>query len=112
VNGDFSAPFYKVVSDNRGVNNKLTITHGDLNKIAALGGAAFFEKKKFRWTVFASKGTNAKKAAAARVIELERPGGFATLPGNIYITGTASEGGATLAHGRHLPVCGWQQRHT
>lgn len=97
--GDFSAPFYTVVSDNRGVNNKLTLTHGDLNKIASLGGAAFFERKKFRWTVLSSKGTNVKKAAASRIIDLERPGGFATLPGSVYITGTATEGGATLANG-------------
>src|SRR4051812_11881775 len=31
-NGDFSKPFYTTVSDNKGVVNKLTITHGDLNK--------------------------------------------------------------------------------
>lgn len=96
--GDFSKPFYTVVSDNKGVVNKLSITHGDLNKIASLGGADFFQKKKFRWTVFSSKGTNSKKAGQSRVIELERPGGFAVLPGNLYLTGTATEGGATLAN--------------
>jgi starch-binding outer membrane protein SusE/F len=95
-NGDFSRPFFTVVSDNRGVLNKLTITHGDLNQIARLGGADFFQKKKFKWTVLASKGTNVKKAAVSRIVELERPGGFAVLPGAMYITGTASEGGATL----------------
>lgn len=98
VTGDFSKPFYTVVSDNRGVNNKLTITHGDLNKIAALGGAAFFERKKFKWTVLSSKGTNVVKAAVSRTIDLERPGGFATLPGSVYITGTATEVGTTLAN--------------
>jgi len=97
-NGDFSKPFYTTVSDNKGVVNKLTITHGDLNKIAGLGGADFFQKKKFRWTVFSSKGTNSKKAIPSRVIELERPGGFAVLPGTLYLTGTATEGGATLAN--------------
>jgi hypothetical protein len=97
-NGDFSQPFYTTVSDNKGVVNKLTITHGDLNKIASLGGADFFQKKKFRWTVFSSKGTNSRKATQARVIELERPGGFAVLPGTLYLTGTATEGGATPAN--------------
>ena len=96
--GDFSNPFYTVVSDNRGVNNKLTLTHGDLSKIAALGGSAFFQRKKFRWTVLSSKGTNVKKAAASRVIDLERPGGFAVLPGAMYITGSASEGGDVLVN--------------
>jgi hypothetical protein len=97
-NGDFSNPFYIVTSDNKGVLNKLTISHGDLNKIAELGGASFFEKKKFKWTVLASKGTNVKKATLSRTIELERPGGFAVLPGALYIGGTATENGDGLAN--------------
>jgi hypothetical protein len=96
--GDFSAPFYTIVSNNRGVENKLTLTHGQLNQIAALGGAEFFEKKKFKWTVLASKGTNVKKATAARVIELERPGGFDVLPGSVYLYGSATEVGDNLAN--------------
>lgn len=98
VTGDFSNPFYVALSDNKGVNNKLTISHGDLNKIAALGGADFFQKKKFKWTVLASKGTNVKKATVSRTIELERPGGFAVLPGSLYLSGTATEGGDVLAN--------------
>lgn len=97
-NGDFSKPFYKVVADNKGVLNKLTITHGDLNKIAKLGGADYFQRKKFRWTVLASKGTNIKKADISAIIDLERPGGFDVLPGAVYLTGDASEGGATLGN--------------
>jgi starch-binding outer membrane protein SusE/F len=97
-NGDFSKPFYTVVSDNKGVQNKLSFSHGDLNRVAALGGADFFQKKKFKWTVLASKGTNVKKSAVSRIIELERPGGFAVLPGTVYITGTATETGDVLAN--------------
>src|SRR5688500_13076567 len=41
-NGDFSQPFYTLVSDGKGIQNKLTISHGDLNRIAELGGADFF----------------------------------------------------------------------
>jgi starch-binding outer membrane protein SusE/F len=95
--GDFSNPFYTVVSNNRGVENKLTLTHGQLNQIATLGGAEFFEKKKFKWTVLASKGTNVKKSAASRVIEIERPGGFEVLPGAVYIYGSATEVGDQLS---------------
>ena len=98
ANGDFSKPFYTVVSDNKGVMNKLSLSHGDLNNIAKMGGSAFFEKKKFKWTVLSSKGTNVKQAASSRVIELERPGGFEVLPGNLYISGSATEGGADLAN--------------
>ncbi len=95
-NGDFSKPFYTVVSNNRGVENKLTLTHGQLNQVAALGGADFFQRKKFKWTVLASKGTNVKRAAQTRTIDLERPGGFAQLPGNVFIYGTATEVGNNL----------------
>lgn len=96
-NGDFSKPVFTVVSDNKGVLNKLSITHGDLSKIAALAGADFFQKIKLKWTVLSSKGTNVKPASISRIIEVERPGGFAVLPGQMYITGTASENGDVLA---------------
>lgn len=96
--GDFSQPFYKVVSDGKGVNNKLSLSYGDLNNIAKLGGAKFFEKKKFKWTVYASKGTNVKKATISRTIEIERPGGFDVMPSKVYISGTATENGTTLAN--------------
>jgi hypothetical protein len=97
-NGDFSKPFYTVLSDNKGLLNKLTITHGDLNKAAALGGADYFQKKKFRWTVLAYKGTNVVKATESRIVELERPGGFADIPGTLYLSGTATEAGNVLAN--------------
>jgi starch-binding outer membrane protein SusE/F len=98
VGGNFSAPFYTIVSDNRGVDSKLTLSHGQLNQIASLGGADFFEKKKFIWTVRSSKGTNVKTATVSRTIELERPGGFRNLPGAVYIVGTATENGDVLAN--------------
>jgi hypothetical protein len=97
-NGDFSKPFYKIVSDGNGVNNKLSISYGALSNIAKLGGVEFFQKKKFKWTVYSSKGTNVKRSPVSRTIEIERPGGFDVLPGNLYISGTATENGATLAN--------------
>jgi starch-binding outer membrane protein SusE/F len=95
--GDFSEPFYTTVSNGKGVETKLTLTHAELNKIAQLGGSDFFEKKKFKWTVLASKGSNIKPAAESRTIELERPGGFDVLPADMYITGSATEGGTDIS---------------
>jgi starch-binding outer membrane protein SusE/F len=95
--GDFSAPFYTTVSNGKGVENRLSLTHSELNKIASLGGADFFEKKKFQWTVRAAKGSNIRLALETRSIELERPGGFDVLPTQLYITGTATENGADPA---------------
>jgi len=98
VGGDFSKPFYTQVSDGKGVQNTLTLSHGDLNKIAALGGAAFFDRKKFIWTVLSSKGTNRIKAKESRTIDLERPAGFDNPPATLYITGSATEGGADISN--------------
>ncbi|HYG19397.1 MAG TPA: SusE domain-containing protein [Ohtaekwangia sp.] len=91
--GDFSSPFYVAVSDGKGVENKMTMSHVDLNRIAMLGGADFFERKKFRWTVRAAKGSNIKLAAQSRIIELERPGGFDVIPTELFLTGSATEDG-------------------
>jgi hypothetical protein len=97
VEGDFSAPFYSTLSNGKGVENKLTLSHADLNTIASMGGADFFEKKKFKWTVLASKGSNIKITPTSKTIELERPGGFAVLPSELYITGSATEGGDDIS---------------
>jgi len=97
VGGDFSNPVYKISSDGNGVQNRLTLSHKDLNKIANLGGIRSLETGKLIWTVFSIKGTNVKKATVTRTIELQRPAGFADIPSEVYITGSATEGGATLS---------------
>jgi hypothetical protein len=97
LDGDFSSPFYSTLSNGKGVENKLTLSHGNLNTIASMGGANFFEKKKFKWTVLASKGSNIKITSTSKTIELERPGGFAVIPSELYITGSATEGGSGVS---------------
>src|SRR5688500_1106662 len=76
VEGDFSAPFYSTLSNGKGVENKLTLSDADLNSIASMGGADFFEKKKYKSTVLASKGSNIKITPTSKTIDLEIPGGF------------------------------------
>jgi hypothetical protein len=102
VGGDFSKPFYMVVSDGKGIQNTLTLSQSDLNKIAALGGAAFYERKKFKWAVFSSKGTNRVKGKTSRVIDLERPAGFPNPPDVLYLTGSATEGGTDINNALQL----------
>ncbi|RFZ89926.1 hypothetical protein D0C36_24095 [Mucilaginibacter conchicola] len=95
--GDFSKPVTKVLSDGAGVQTQLTISHKDLNKIANAAGIASSSIGKLKWTVIASKGINAKPASASRTLQLERPAGFAENPADLYITGSATEGGADLS---------------
>lgn len=94
--GDFSKPIYKSVSDGGGVQNQITFTHKVLTKIAALGDIQSSSTGKLKWTVIASKATNKKAAAVSRIISLTRPAGFAEVPANLYLTGSATEGGADV----------------
>ncbi|MBS7564086.1 SusE domain-containing protein [Mucilaginibacter sp. Bleaf8] len=95
-NGDFSQPIYTTVSDERGMANRLNMSHADLNKIAQLAGIATQGKGKIKWTVWASKGINQQKTGVSRIMEIERPEGFAEIPTDLYLTGTATEGGTDL----------------
>ncbi len=96
--GDFSAPVYKMASDGNGVQNKLTLSHKDLNRIASFAGIQSLETGKLKWTVLASKGTNVKQASLSRTIEVETPAGFAEIPTEVFITGDGTEAGADLAN--------------
>lgn len=104
--GDFSAPVYKIASDGNGVQNKLTLSHKDLNRIANFAGIKSLETGKLIWTVLASKGTNVKKAALSRTIEVERPAGFAEIPTEVYLTGDATEAGTNLSSAIKLKSTG------
>jgi hypothetical protein len=95
--GDFSNPIAKITSDGGGVQNKLTLSHKDLNSIAGKAGIAALGTGKLKWTVNASKGYNILPAAESRTIEVERPNGFAEIPVDVFLTGDATEAGADLA---------------
>ena len=94
--GDFSKPVYKVLSDAAGVQPQVTITHKDLTKIAALCGINSSSTGNIKWTVIASKATNKKPGQESRILQVERPAGFAEVPANLYLTGSATEAGDDL----------------
>ncbi|MEZ0484340.1 SusE domain-containing protein [Fibrella aquatica] len=95
-NGDFSKPIYKLASDQNGVMNKATVTHATLNRVAALAGIGSLGQGKLKWTVQASRGINVKQATQSRVLNVERPAGFAEVPAEVYLTGDATEAGTDL----------------
>jgi hypothetical protein len=92
--GNFSKPVYKVVSDGSGVQAQATITQKDLNKIASLAGIDASSTGQVKWAVIASKATNTKLSTTTRTLSIERPAGFAVLPDALFLTGSATEGGA------------------
>ena len=95
--GDFSAPVAKFAADGGGVQNKLTLSHKDLNSIAGKAGIESLSTGKLKWTVLASKGYNIQPAAESKTIEVERPNGFAEIPTDVYLTGEATEAGTDLS---------------
>lgn len=95
--GDFSNPIAKIPSDGGGVQNKLNLSHKDLNSLAGKAGIPALGTGKLKWTVLASKGFNIQPAKEARTIEVERPNGFAEIPVDVFLTGDATEVGADLS---------------
>lgn len=96
ADGDFSNPVSVVTADNNGGDNHATITHKQLNQIAALAGVESAEEGTLKWTVYASKGINPVKAEEERTLTVTRLAGFAEVPAQLYITGEATEVGADL----------------
>jgi hypothetical protein len=94
--GDFNNPAFKVVSDGNGLQPQLTISHKDLTKVAASCGITASSKGNVSWTVIASKASNRKPMQESRMLQLERPAGFAEVPAEVYLTGSATEGGDDL----------------
>ena len=97
TSGDFSTPVFMIASDKNGSVSSATLTHKQLNQIAALSGVESAQKGTLKWTVFSSKGFNPVKAEKEQTITVTRLPGLADIPDKLYVTGEASEGGADLS---------------
>lgn len=97
-NGDFSSPAGRIASDNNGGDNKATLTHKQINKIAAQAGIESAAQGTLKWTVYSSKGYMPVKAKEERSLTVTRLAGLADIPEQLYLTGAATEGGADLSN--------------
>src|SRR5690554_1877621 len=95
--GDFSDPIAFLVSDNNGMESHVTLTHKQINRVAATAGMEAEEQGTLKWTVYASKGYMPAKAVETRTLTVTRLAGFADIPEEVYITGEATEGGANVS---------------
>lgn len=95
--GDFSNPLLFVASDNNGGATHASVTHKQMNRIAALAGIASAEQGTLKWTVFSSKGYKQVKASETRLLTIIRLAGFADIPDQLYLTGEATEVGNNIA---------------
>ncbi|CAH0152418.1 MULTISPECIES: SusE domain-containing protein [unclassified Pedobacter] len=94
-NGDFSKPAYAGIPAKVGTDNKLSLSHKEMNKIAAAAGITELGSGKVKWQVIASNGVITATSGSG-ILELKRPAGFAENPAAVFITGSATEGGADL----------------
>ena len=102
IGGNFSKPLYVITADNNGANTQVSITHKQLNQIAALAGIASSATGKLIWTVIASKGINQKISNVIDTLEVTRLAGFANIPNSVYITGAGTEGGTNLSNASEM----------
>lgn len=97
ADGDFSKPVYRLTSDDMGTRNYATISHKNLDKIAAAAGLTNGETGLLKWTVVSSRGINQATASEVRTINITRLMGFSEIPAQVFVTGEGSEGGADAA---------------
>ncbi|MDH7461672.1 SusE domain-containing protein [Chitinophagaceae bacterium 26-R-25] len=104
--GDFAKPLYTMTSDGNGLYNRATLNKETLNKVAKLAGLQPLESGKFLWTIYSTKGINAVKAAETRTVTIKRPLGIDNPPAEVYITGSATEGGTDVSKAIKLKLTG------
>lgn len=103
--GDFSNPVYVTTSAGKGFQNTLTLSYEDLTAIAAMAGIEADATGKLKWTVHSSRGLDIVESDVSRTIELERPEEV-YIPEQLFLTGTATEGGEDLAAATGLKKTG------
>ena len=89
----FLSLFTKVLSDNGGSLSYATISHKTLNKVGAAAGLNSGETGTLVWTVMASRGLNSVMAKESKKLTITRLVGFEEIPAQLYLTGSATEGG-------------------
>jgi len=103
--GDFSNPIYVTPSDGKGFQRTLNMSFTELNRIAEMAGIPTKSTGKLKWTVLSSKGLEVQNSVVSNIIEVERPGGYPT-PDELFLTGTATEGGEDIANAVSLKKTG------
>lgn len=103
--GDFSNPIYVTPSDGKGFQRTLNISFTELNRIAEMAGIQTKSTGKLKWTVLSSKGLEVQNSLVSNIIEVERPGGYPT-PDELFLTGSATEGGDDVANAVPLKKTG------
>lgn len=93
----FEMPAASVLSDDDGHATKLTLTHEALDAIAEKAGIAAKKEGKLRWAVDASTGSSPITSMAGK-LTIKRPSGLGITPQQLFLTGTATEGGDAIQH--------------
>jgi len=95
--GDFATPVEKIRADNPGKDNKVKITHRQLDQIAKNAGIAEGASGTLLWSVNASSGSLKVIAEKSNKITLTRSAPFVA-PSVLYITGDGTEAGTSVGN--------------
>ncbi len=87
-----------------GLSNSVVLTHKDLNKLMGTAGTVSGETGLIYWTVRTSRGPNSAVYDKPYKLNLRRMLGFDEIPARLFITGSASETGETLADAREFKL--------
>ncbi|TDX01331.1 SusE domain-containing protein [Dinghuibacter silviterrae] len=98
----FKNPVFTVAADNTGQGTTATISQSTINSIAKMAGIGNLDTGKLYWTVFSTKGLNVVPSSKIRMMTVVRPAGFDVIPTDVYLTGSATEGGTTLSGAIHF----------
>lgn len=99
---NFKNPLFTVSADNTGVATTATISQATLNSIAKMAGIGSLDTGKLYWTVLSTKGLNTVPGTQTRMMTVVRPAGFDKIPTDIYLTGSATEGGTDVTKAIHF----------
>jgi hypothetical protein len=94
--GNFSQPLGAFISSSAGAKTTVALTHRDLNKVAGKAGIKVLEKGKIKWTVVASNGVVSDTSKESKILEVERPQGYAENPADVFLLGNATEAGTDM----------------
>jgi len=95
---DKENPIYRIASDQQGGAAYANILHRDLNRAANAAGIPPGEIGNLFWTVASSRGLNVALCSKMNTLTIKRLNGFADIPENLYITGSATENGEEVAN--------------
>lgn len=106
VNGDFSNPVKRVLSDENGTAASVSISHAEFDAMLVGMGVGFGETRSLMWKVVTISGSSEVLSTKSRTIRFTRSEEVFDIPTTTLIWGNATEVGSSLAQGIEMTKIG------